>query len=52
MHLVLKDWILFLRVSKQGPCFTAVEEDEGDRRLIELQVQAASFSSQDEIWIF
>ena len=23
VHLVLKAWILFFRVSKQGPCFTA-----------------------------
>ena len=25
----------FFRVSKQGPCFTAVEEDGGDQRLVE-----------------
>ena len=24
----------FFRVSKQGPCFTAIEEDGGDRRLV------------------
>ena len=32
MHLVSKVWILFLKVRKQGPCFTAVEEDGGDKR--------------------
>ena len=32
MHLVSKGWIIF-RVSKQGPCFKAVEEDGGDKRL-------------------
>ena len=26
------------RVSKQGPCFTATEEDGGDKRLVELEV--------------
>ena len=32
-------WILFFfRVSKQGPCFTAIEEDGGDKRLIELEL--------------
>ena len=28
---------LLFRVSKQGPCFTAIEEDGGDRRLVELK---------------
>ena len=27
----------FFRVSKQGPCFTAMEEDGGDKRLVELE---------------
>ena len=27
-HLVSKAWILVFRVSKQGPCFTATQEDE------------------------
>ena len=27
---------LVFRVSKQGPCFTAIEEEEGDKRLVEL----------------
>ena len=26
----------FLRVNKQGPCFTAIEEDGGDKRLVQL----------------
>ena len=36
-HLVSKAWILFFRVSKQGPCFTATEEDGGDKRLVEFE---------------
>ena len=28
----------FLRVSNQGPCFTAIEEDGGDKRLVELEL--------------
>ena len=36
MHLVSKAWILFFRVSKQGPRFTAIEEDGGDKRLVKL----------------
>ena len=28
----------FYRVSKQGPCFTAIEEDGGDKRLVELEL--------------
>ena len=27
----------FLRVSKQCPCFTAIETDGGDKRLVELE---------------
>ena len=38
MHLVSKAWILFFRVSKQGPCFTAVEDDGDDKRLVELEL--------------
>ena len=37
-HLVSKAWILFFRVSKGGPCFIAVEEDGGDKRLAELEL--------------
>ena len=28
----------FFRFSKQGPCFTAVEEDESDERLVQLEL--------------
>ena len=28
----------FLRVSKQGSCFTAIEEDGGDKRLVEIEL--------------
>ena len=28
----------FFRVCKQGPCFTAIEEDGGDKRLVELEL--------------
>ena len=38
MHLVSKAWILFFRVSKGGPCFIAVEEDGGDKRLVQLKL--------------
>ena len=27
----------FIRVSKQGPCFTTIEEDGGGKRLVELE---------------
>ena len=27
----------FLRVSQQGPCFTALEEDGGDKRRVQLE---------------
>ena len=26
------------RVSKQGPCFTALEEDGGDKKVVELEL--------------
>ena len=33
-HLISKAWILsFFTVSKQGPCFTSVEENGGDKSL-------------------
>ena len=28
----------FLRVGKQGPCVTAIEEDGGDKRLVQLEL--------------
>ena len=34
--MVSKAWILFFSVRKQGPCFTAIEEDGGDKRPAEL----------------
>ena len=42
MHLVSKAWILFFRVSKHGSCFTAVEEDGGDKRLVQLELACES----------
>ena len=38
--LCFETWILFLTVSKQGPCFTAVEEDGGGKRLVQLELLA------------
>ena len=32
------DFFFFSRVSKQGPCFTATEEDGGDKRLVQLEL--------------
>ena len=32
------NWSPSLRVSKQGPCFTAIEEDGSDKRLVELEL--------------
>ena len=36
--MVSKAWILFFRARWQGPCFTATEEDGGDKRLEELEL--------------
>ena len=36
MHLVSKACILFFRVSKQVHCFTALEGDGDDKRLVKL----------------
>ena len=33
-----KAWIFFFRVSKQGPCFTALEEDGSDESLVKLEL--------------
>ena len=41
MRLASKVWIPFFsfsRDSRQGPCFTSTEEDEGDKRLVELKL--------------
>ena len=37
-RVVSQTWILFFRVSKQGPCFTAIEEDGGDKRFVQLEL--------------
>ena len=41
----------FLRVSKQDPCFTALEEDGGDKRLAELELacKADCVASPDSV---
>ena len=36
--LGFKSLILFFGVGKQGPCFTAIEEDGGDKRLVHLEL--------------
>ena len=38
-------------VSKQGPCFTAIEEDKGDKRLVEpeLACEANDIASPDSV---
>ena len=38
LALAFKSLDPFFRVSKQGPCFTAIEEDGGDRRLVQLEL--------------
>ena len=38
MHFVSKTWILFFIISEQGPCFTAIEEDGDDKRLVQLDL--------------
>ena len=49
-HLVSKAWIIFFffRISKQGPCFTAIDEDGGDKRLVQLELacKADGFARQ------
>ena len=42
-HLVSKARILFFsRVSKQRPCFTAIEKDGSDKRLVQLELACES----------
>ena len=36
MHLISKAWILF---SESASSFTAIQEDGGDKRLVELELQ-------------
>ena len=31
-------FVLFCKVSKQGPCFTVIEEDGSDKRRVQLEV--------------
>ena len=39
MHRLSKARILFFsRVNEQGTCFTAVKEDGGDRRLVQIEL--------------
>ena len=41
----------FFSVNKQGPCFTAIEEDGGDKRLValELACEADGFAPPDPV---
>ena len=41
----------FLRANKLGPCFTAIEEDGGNRRLVQLELacEADSVASPDPV---
>ena len=32
------------RVGKQGPCFTAIEEDEGDKRVVALELAYEAYA--------
>ena len=53
MHLFSKAWIFsFLKVSKQGPCFIAVEEDGGDKLHLELELacKADSIALPYPVW--
>ena len=34
----LDPFLSFFLVSKQGPCFTAIQKDGGDKRLVELEL--------------
>ena len=36
-HFISKAWI-FSSVSEQGPCFSAIEEDGGDKRPVQLDL--------------
>ena len=42
----------FLRASEQGPCFTAVEEDGSDKRLVQLELpcEADGVASLDPVY--
>ena len=49
MPLVSKAWIFspIFRVSKQDLCFTFIEEDGGDKRLVRLACKADSIAPAD-----
>ena len=49
--LVFEGLLLFFTVSKQGPCFTAIGEGGGDKRLVELELacKADGFASPDPV---
>ena len=45
---------LFFPVSKQGPCFTAIEEDGGNKRLAQIEVawEADGVAAPDTVvWV-
>ena len=50
-HLVSKACALFLRLRKQGPCFSAIEENGGNRRPVELELacEANGVASTDPV---
>ena len=52
-HFVSKAWIiffLFFRVSRQGPCFTATEENGGNKRLAQLELACEAVVSSHLIY--
>ena len=48
--LSLKSLDLFLEVSKQGPCLTAIEEDGGNKRMYNLNFRLSCFARPCFIW--
>ena len=44
----------FFGVSKQGPCFTVIEGDGGDKRLVELELacKADGVATLDPLYYF
>ena len=42
----------FLRVGEQGPCFTAMDDDEGDKKLLEVELacKADGVAPPDPVW--
>ena len=41
----------FFRVNKQSPCFTAIEEEGGEKRLVELACEADGVALPDPVYI-